>query len=83
MRGGYGHPQVTHVMLSLDGTGNHWEAPFYFPHRSGVLLHNHHAAGRQAARPVLPLDFTREMGTHDLPNQKIRRAVLDVQVSET
>jgi hypothetical protein len=27
-------------------------------------------------------DFTREFGTHDLPSQTIRRAVLDVQLQE-
>ena len=34
-RGAYGHPQITHVMLSLDGDGEHWEAPFAFHTRGG------------------------------------------------
>jgi hypothetical protein len=28
-------------------------------------------------------DFTREMGTHGLPSQTIRRAVIDVQLQES
>ena len=54
-RGGYGHPQVTHVMLSLDGTGNHWEAPFYFHTGPGCSYTTTMQRGRQAARDVLPL----------------------------
>ncbi len=29
-RGPFGHPFVTSVILSVDGTGKHWEAPFNF-----------------------------------------------------
>ena len=50
------------------------------PHRPRLLLHDHHAARRKLHVMYSHSDFTREMGTHALPNQKIRRAVLDVQV---
>ena len=56
-RGAYGHPQVTHVTLSLDGAGRHWEAAICLPHRSRLLLHLDHAAGRPAARGLLALRF--------------------------
>ena len=79
-RGGYGHPQVTHVMLSLDGTGNHWEAPFYFHTGPGCSYTTTMQRDGKLHVMYSHSDFTREMGTHDLPNQKIRRAVLDVQV---
>ncbi len=80
-RGAYGQPQVTHVMLSLDGTGNHWEAPFYFHTGPGCSYTTTMQRDGKLHVMYSHSDFTREMGTHDLANQKIRRAVLDVQVS--
>ena len=80
-RGGYGHPQVTHVMLSLDGTGQHWEQPFYFHTGPGCSYTPTMQRDGKLHVMYSHSDFTREMGTHGLPNQKIRRAVFDVQLS--
>ena len=78
-RGSYGHPQITHVMLSLDGTGSHWEYPFAFHtgpgcsytstmQRDGML----HAIYSQS-------DFTRDLGTNALPSQSIRHITINVK----
>ena len=56
-RGSYGHPQVTHVMISIDGTGHQWEAPFNFHTGPGCSYTHDHAARRQAARDLLGLGF--------------------------
>ncbi len=79
-RGAYGHPQVTYVMLSLDGTGEHWEYPFAFHTGPGCsytstmvrdgMLHVVHSHS----------DFTRDFGTHGLAVQAIKRAVIGVEV---
>ena len=81
-RGGYGHTQVTHVMLSLDGTGRHWEQPFYFHTGPGCSYTTTMQRDGKLHVMYSHSDFTREMGTHGLPNQKIRRAVFDVQVRD-
>ena len=77
-RGGYGHPQVTHVMLSLDGTGNHWEAPFYFHTGPGCSYTTTMQRDGKLHVIYSDSDFTRDMGTHGLPVQRIRRAVIDI-----
>jgi len=79
-RGAYGHPQVTHVMLSLDGTGKHWEYPFAFHTGPGCSYTS--TMQREGKLHVVysDSDFTRELGTHRLAVQAIRRAVLDVRV---
>ena len=79
-RGAYGHPQVTHVMLSLDGTGNHWQVPFYFHTGPGCSYTTTMQRDGKLHVMFSHSDFTREMGTHDLPVQAIRRAVLDVRL---
>ena len=80
-RGGYGHPQVTGVILSLDGTGEHWELPFNFHTGPGCSYTSTMQRDGKLHVVYSHSDFTREMGTHDLPSQTIRRAVIDVQVS--
>jgi len=78
-RGVYGHPQVTHVLFSIDGTGEVWEPPFIFHagpgcsytwniERDGKLhvIYSHSA-------------FTEPLGTYGLPYQAIKWAVLSVE----
>jgi len=79
-RGAYGHPQVTHVMLSLDGTGKHWEYPFAFHTGPGCSYTSTMVRDGKLHVIYSHSDFTREFGTHGLPSQSIKRAVLDVQL---
>ncbi len=79
-RGAYGHPQVTHVTLSLDGTGEHWEYPFAFHTGPGCSYTSTMQRDGKLHVIYSHSDFTREFGTNLLPSQTIRRAVLDVRV---
>ena len=79
-RGAYGHPQITHVMLSLDGTGRCWEYPFAFHTGPGCSYTGNMVRDGKLHVVYSHSDFTREMGTHDLPSQTIKRAVIDVQL---
>ena len=79
-RGAYGHPQVTHVMLSLDGTGEHWEYPFAFHTGPGCSYTTTMQRDGKLHVAYSHADFTREFGTHGLPSQTIRRVVLDVRL---
>ena len=81
-RGAYGHPQVTQVMISLDGTGNRWEAPFCFHTGPGCSYTSTMQRDGKLHVIYSDSDFTREMGTHGLPVQRIRRAVIDISISE-
>ena len=78
-RGGYGHPQVTHVMISVDGTGNHWEAPFGFHTGPGCSYTSTLVRDGKLHVVFSDSDFTRPFGTHNLPSQRIRRAVISVE----
>jgi len=78
-RGGYGHPQVTHVMISVDGTGNHWEAPFGFHTGPGCSYTSTLVRDGKLHVVFSDSDFTRPFGTHNLPSQRIRRAVINVE----
>ena len=82
-RGGYGHPQVTHVMVSLDGTGNHWEAPFCFHTGPGCSYTSTMVRDGKLHVVFSDSDFTRPFGTHNLPSQRIRRAVIDVRLHDS
>lgn len=82
-RGGYGHPQVTHVMISLDGTGNHWEAPFCFHTGPGCSYTSTLVRDGKLHVVFSDSDFTRPFGTHNLPSQRIRRAVIDVRLHDS
>ena len=66
-RGSYGHPQVTHVMISIDGTGNHWEAPFCFHTGPGCSYTTTMQRDGKLHVIYSDSDFTRDMGTHGLP----------------
>ena len=79
-RGAYGHPQVTHVMLSLDGSAEHWEAPFCFHTGPGCSYTSTMQRDGKLHVIFSHSDFTRDFGTHRLPTQRIRRVVLDVSV---
>ena len=77
-RGAYGHPQVTHVMISIDGTGHRWEAPFNFHTGPGCSYTTTMQRDGKLHVIFSDSDFTRDMGTHGLPVQRIRRAVIDI-----
>ena len=77
-RGSYGHPQVTHVLISIDGTGNQWEAPFAFHTGPGCSYTSTMQRDGKLHVFYSDSDFTRDMGTHGLPVQRIRRAVFDI-----
>ena len=79
-RGSYGQPQVTHVMLSLDGTGRHWEPPFCFHTGPGCSYTSTMQRDGMLHVVYSASDFTRDKGTHGLPTQAIRRAVLSIEV---
>ena len=79
-RGSYGQPQVTHVMLSLDGTGRHWEPPFCFHTGPGCSYTSTMQRDGMLHVVYSASDFTRDKGTHGLPTQAIRRAVLAIEV---
>ena len=79
-RGSYGHPQVTHVMISIDGTGNQWEAPFAFHTGPGCSYTSTMQRDGKLHVFYSDSDFTRDMGTHGLPVQRIRHAVFDISV---
>ena len=78
-RGGYGHPQITHVMAEPRRHGRALGVPVRLPHRSGLFVHLGDAARRQAARGVFALGLHPRAGTNELPEQSIRRIVIDVQ----
>jgi hypothetical protein len=78
-RGAYGHPQVTQVILSLDGTGTRWEAPFAFHTGPGCSYTSTMLRDGKLHVVYSHSDFTREWGTHGMASQAIKRAVLNVQ----
>jgi hypothetical protein len=80
-RGAYGHPQVTHVMLSLDGTAQHWEAPFCFHTGPGCSYTSTMQRDGKLHVIYSHSDFTRDLGTHGISSQSIRRTVLDVALA--
>ncbi len=67
-------------MLSLNGSGEHWEYPFAF--HTGPGCSYTQTMQRDGKLHVIysHSDFTRPFGTYDLPVQAIRRAVLDIRV---
>lgn len=77
-RGAYGHPQVTHAMFSLDGTGRVWEAPFVFHTGPGCSYTS--SLERDGKLHVVYSDssFTRPVDAYEMPFQSIKRAAIDV-----
>ena len=79
-RGAYGHPQTTHVMISIDGKGEHWEYPFAF--HTGPGCSYTQTMIRDGALHVVysHSDFMRPFGTHGLDSQTIKRSVISVDI---
>ena len=67
-------------MLSLDGTGEHWEYPSAFHSGPGCSYTSTMQRDGRLHVAYSHSDFGREMGTHKLGSQTIKRAVLDVQL---
>ena len=80
-RGAYGHPQVTQVALSLDGAGEHWEAPFAFHTGPGCSYTTTTDRDGELHVVYSHSDFTRELGYHGLATQAIKRVVINVRVA--
>ena len=68
-------------MLSLDGTGRHWEPPFCFHTGPGCSYTSTMQRDGKLHVIYSASDFTRDMGTHGLPKQAIRRAVLSIEAT--
>ena len=77
-RGSYGHPQITHVMFSLDGRGERWEAPFVFHTGPGCSYTSNMEKNGKLYVAFSDSSFTKEKGTYALPYQSIKWAVLKV-----
>jgi hypothetical protein len=77
-RGMYGHPQVTHVMFSLDGRGEHWEPPFMFHTGPGCSYTSNIEKDGRLHVAYSDSSFTRERDACDMAYQSIKRAVFRV-----
>ena len=77
-RGSYGHPQVTHVMFSIDGRGEHWEAPFIFHTGPGCSYTSNMEKDGRIYVAYSDSSFTQDIGAYDMPYQSIKWAVLKV-----
>ena len=75
-RGKYGHPQVTHVLFSIDGRGECWETPFVFHTGPGCSYTS--SLERNGLLYVAYSDssFTRPRESYGTSSQSIRWAVL-------
>ena len=81
-RGVYGHPQITHAMFSLDGTGEKWEYPFAFHTGPGCSYTDLFERDGKLYVVYSHSDFTKPMGSNDLLYQSIKWAVIDVKKEE-
>lgn len=79
-RGVYGHPQVTHVMFSLDGRGEHWEIPFVFHTGPGCSYTSNMERDGLLYVAYSDSSFTQPQKRYDLPFQAIKWAVLRAEV---
>ena len=77
-RGVYGHPQVTHVMFSLDGRGEHWEAPFIFHTGPGCSYTSNMEKDGRLYVAYSDSSFGGELNAYNRPFQAIKWAVLNV-----
>ena len=77
-RGGFGHPQITHAMFSLDGRGEHWETPFAFHTGPGCSYTSNMERDGLFYVAFSDSSFTREKELYDMPYQAIKWAVLRV-----
>lgn len=78
-RGAYGNPQVTCLMLSIDGTGERWEAPFNFHTGPGCSYTWNIERNGKLEIIYSHSSFTKPIGTCGLPYQSIKRAVFDIR----
>ena len=78
-RGMYGHPQITYVMFSLDGTGDKWEYPLAFHTGSGCSYTTNMKRNGKFYVVYSDSDFTNETGSNKLPYQSIKWAVIDIK----
>jgi len=77
-RGVYGHPQITHAMFSLDGTGEKWEYPFAFHTGPGCSYTDLFERDGKLYVVYSHSDFTKPFGTNNLEYQSIKWAVINV-----
>ncbi len=82
-RGVYGHPQVTHVMFSLDGRGERWEAPFIFHTGPGCSYTSSLERDGRLYVAYSDSSFTKERDRYNMPYQAIRWAVLKLAFART
>ena len=86
-RGFYGHPQVTHLLLSLDGRGERWEHPFAFHTGPGCAYTSTMERDGKLYVTYSDSDVATPfggggncpVGTYGLPFQSIKRAVLHIE----
>ena len=78
-RGVYGHPQVTCAMVSIDGTGERWEAPFNFHTGPGCSYTMNRERNGKLEVLYSHSSFTKPGGAYGLPFQSIRKAVIDIK----
>ena len=77
-RGLYGHPQITHAMFSIDGTGKVWEYPFAFHTGAGCSYTSNMERDGKFYVVYSHSSFTKPAGTYGLPYHSIKWVVLDV-----
>ena len=80
-RGAYGHPQVTHAMFSIDGTGEHWEYPLAFHTGPGCSYTSNLERGGKLYVAYSHSSFTKGSGSYDFNKHMIKWAVIDVQLT--
>jgi hypothetical protein len=78
-RGRYGHPQITHAMFSLDGRGEHWEAPFVFHTGPGCSYTSNMKKNGKLYVAYSHSSFTRDKSKYNLPYHSIKWAVMKVE----
>ena len=82
-RGIYGHPQVTHAMFSIDGTGEEWEYPLAFHTGPGCSYTSNIERDGKLYVAYSHSSFTKPSGMYDLPYHSIKWAVIDVALEDT
>ena len=80
-RGVYGHPQVTYVMFSIDGTGEEWEYPFSFHTGPGCSYTSNMEREGKLYVAYSHSSFTKPSGTYGLPYHSIKWVVIDAALS--
>jgi hypothetical protein len=81
-RGIYGHPQITHAMFSLDGTGDVWEYPFAFHTGPGCSYTSNMERDGKFYVVYSHSSFWSPAGTYGLPCQSIRWVILNLTLSD-